>query len=92
MLEKTIERKVCDYAKLKGFLAYKFTSPQRRSVPDRLFISPKGKMFFMELKAPGKYPTDGQYREIRRLREHGVDVYIVDSVEQGMEIIDEIIG
>jgi hypothetical protein len=92
MLEKTIERKVCDYAKLKGFLAYKFTSPQRRSVPDRLFISPKGKVFFIEFKAPKKYPTDGQYREIRRLRENGAEVYIVDDVDKGMEIIDEIIG
>ena len=38
MLEKQIERKVCDYAKNKGLLAYKFTSPARAAVPDRLFI------------------------------------------------------
>ena len=38
MLEKQIESKVCDYAKSKGVLAYKFTSPARAAVPDRLFI------------------------------------------------------
>ena len=36
MLEKQIEAKVCEYAKTKGVLVYKFTSPARAAVPDRL--------------------------------------------------------
>lgn len=52
-LEKEIEKKVCDYAKASGMLVYKFTSPARRSVPDRLFI-PEGKSaFFIEFKREG---------------------------------------
>ena len=57
MLEKEIEKKIVNYAKSKNFLAYKFTSPSNRSVPDRLFISPTGNIFFIEFKRKGKIPT-----------------------------------
>ena len=40
MLEKQIEAKVCEYAKTKGVLVYKFTSPARAAVPDRLMTIP----------------------------------------------------
>ena len=46
MLEKQIEAKVCDYAKTKNVLVYKFTSPARAAVPDRLFIRADGRMWF----------------------------------------------
>ena len=42
MLEKQIEERVGTYAKEQGFLVYKFTSPQRAAVPDRLYINPRG--------------------------------------------------
>ena len=62
MLEKQIEARVCEYARAKGMLAYKFTSPARAAVPDRLFIAPDGRMFFCEFKAEGKKPTPAQER------------------------------
>ena len=61
MLEKQIEAKVCDYAKSKGVLAYKFTSPARAAVPDRMFISPDGRVWFCEFKREGQKPTAAQY-------------------------------
>lgn len=90
--ESTIEKAVCDYAKGKGFLAYKFTSPQRRSVPDRLFIGPHGTVFFIEFKAPGKEPTDAQFREIDKLRENRAVVFVADTVEKGIRVIDMVIA
>ena len=36
MLEKDIEARVCEYARAKGVLAYKFTSPARAAVPERV--------------------------------------------------------
>lgn len=89
MLEKTIEKKVCDYAKSLGFITYKFTSPARASVPDRLLITPTGRMFFIEFKAAGKKPTPGQNREIQRIRQKGATVFIVDSVDEGISIIND---
>lgn len=88
MLEKDVEKKVCDYAKEKGMLVYKFTSPARRGVPDRLFVVRGGIVFFIEFKAPGKKLTPIQEREQFRLAEHGLRVYNTDSVQRGMEIID----
>ena len=92
MLEKDIEAKICDYAKANWLLVYKFTSPQRRGVPDRLFVLPMGRIFFMEMKAPGNKPTPAQEREHYRLRQAGVTVYWTDSIERGIRYIsDEIL-
>lgn len=89
MLEKTIENKVITYAKEKGFLAYKFTSPSNRSVPDRILISPTGTISFIEFKRKGKLPTKLQQHTIEALINRGVRVQIVDDISLGKEIIDE---
>jgi hypothetical protein len=89
MLERDIEKKVCDYAKDRGCLVYKFTSPARAAVPDRLFIGPTGYMWFVEFKQGGKKPTPAQEREHHRLREKTVEVWVIDSVESGKLMIDE---
>lgn len=88
LLEKEIEKRVKEYARSKGFLAYKFTSPGHAFVPDGLFIAPGGKVFFIEFKQLGKKPTPGQQREMERLRAQGVDVWLCDFVDLGKEIID----
>ncbi len=87
MLESEIEKAVCDYAKSKGLISYKFTSPNRRSVPDRLFCGPDGIHFFIEFKAPGKKPTVKQQREIDRLQRLGHHVFVCDDIERGNRIV-----
>lgn len=81
MLEREIEAYLVRKVKAKGGIAYKFTSPQRRSVPDRLVVLPTGRMFFVELKAPGKVPTRLQVHEHEVLRGLGQLVFVVDSKE-----------
>ncbi len=88
MLERDIEKRVKDYARSKGWLAYKFTSPGHAFVPDGLFIDPDGKVLFIEFKQFGKKATAGQLREHFRMIQQGVEVYVVDNVEYGKEIID----
>lgn len=88
MLEKEIETKVKEYARSKGWLAYKFTSPGHAFVPDGLFISPSGLVVMMEFKQLGKKATSGQLREIQRINEHKVLAVVVDSVEKGKGLID----
>lgn len=88
LLEKQIERSVCDYAKSIGFLVYKFTSPERAAVPDRMFITPKGKVFFIEFKREGAKVTPAQDREHERLRAQGVTVFVVDSVGKGRTAVE----
>jgi len=91
MLEKQIETKVCDYAKQRGLLVYKFTSPARAAVPDRLFVLPNGRMFFCEFKRQGQKPAIPQQREHNRLRGHEVSVFVVDNVDAGLRMVDEML-
>lgn len=86
-LEKDIEKRVCDFAKSLGMLVYKFTSPSRRSVPDRMFITKDGKVFFIEFKRKGQKPTDAQKVEMTKIEKQGVPVYVVDNVEDGKRIV-----
>lgn len=88
MLEKEIEAKVCDYAKTKNVLVYKFTSPNRMAVPDRLFIRADGRIWFCEFKREGMKPTPAQEREHHRLRQYKVSVFVVDNVEDGKAMVD----
>lgn len=88
MLEKDIEAKVCEYARAKGVLAYKFTSPARAAVPDRMFIAPDGRVWFCEFKRGGQKPTPAQEREHAKLRAQKVNVFVIDNVIEGKTMID----
>ena len=88
MLEKDIESKVCEYARSKGVLAYKFTSPARAAVPDRMFIAPDGRVWFCEFKRGGQKPTPAQEREHAKLRTQKVNVFVIDNVIEGKNMID----
>ena len=90
MLERDIERYLVRRVKDLGGVAYKFTSPSRRGVPDRLCVFPDGISVFIECKAPGKKPTVLQTHEIERLRNLGQQVFVVDSKESIDEIVDSI--
>lgn len=86
-LEKDIEKRVCDYAKSLGMLCYKFTSPSRRSVPDRMFINYHGTVFFIEFKRKGEKPTAAQAVEIAKLRKQKASVFVIDNVGEGKNAI-----
>ncbi len=81
-LEKDIECRVVTHAKSLGFLVYKFTSPARRSVPDRMFVKNKT-VFFAEFKRRGKLPTLAQQVEIGKIQNQGIVVYVIDDVDIG---------
>ena len=85
-LEKHIEWAVCRYAKSLGWRVYKFVSPAHRSVPDRIFLR-EGRVFMIEFKAPGKVATKAQLREIKRIIQESIPVYVCDNVTLGKEIV-----
>jgi len=82
MKEKIIEQYLCTQVRTKLLgIPYKFTSPGRRSVPDRLCVVEKY-CFFVECKATGKALTDAQERERTRLQDKDQWVYTVNSKHQ----------
>ncbi len=51
---------------------------------------PKGRLAFVEIKAPGEKPRPLQRKRIKQLRALGFPVYVLDSPEQIGGIIDKI--
>jgi len=85
--ESQIEKKAKAYARQHGFWVRKFKSPGNRAAPDSIFMSPKGVVFFIEFKAPGKKPTAAQLRELLLISKQGGNSYWVDSFENAKEIV-----
>ena len=85
MRESKIEKDVGDIATRHGWYHRKFTSPARRSVPDRLFLR-DGVALFVEFKAPGKRITKSQEHEHAKIRTQGFTVHVIDSVEAGARL------
>ena len=81
MLEKTIELKFVREVKKLGGIALKLDCPGFVGMPDRLVLLPDGKLFFAEIKAPGKKPRPTQLKRHEMLRKLGFKVYVVDSLE-----------
>ncbi|HCM1919268.1 TPA: VRR-NUC domain-containing protein [Salmonella enterica subsp. salamae serovar 28:r:e,n,z15] len=75
--ENLIEKHLVAEVKKAGGVAYKFISPGRRSVPDRIVLLPGGHIVFVECKAPGKAPRADQLREHERLRALGFTVVVL---------------
>ena len=85
MRESKIEKVLREAVESNAGVAYKFVSPGRRGVPDRLVLFPGGRAYFVELKAPGKDLEPHQDREIARIRRMGHSVTVIDSVQKAKD-------
>lgn len=90
MRERQIEIKLRDEVKARGGLALKFVSPGTAGVPDRIVLIPDGRLYFVELKAPGKIMSPKQLKMAAVLERLGHKVRVIDSIEQVKEFMDEI--
>lgn len=90
MLERDIEKALVSAAKKAGGIAPKLTSPGTAGMPDRIVILPKGKVCFVELKAPGQQPRPLQIRQMARLTNLGCMVRTIDHPNQIQALIHEI--
>lgn len=90
MLEKTIEGQLVKAVKEMGGRAVKFVSPGLDGMPDRLLLLPKGRIAFVEVKAPGMKPRPLQKVRLEMLRGLGFRVYVLDSTEMIGEILDDL--
>lgn len=77
--ELTIERELVQRVQGAGGQAYKFTSPGRVGVPDRIVLLPGRAPEFVELKRKGERPRPTQVREHARMRAAGAVVHIIDD-------------
>ncbi|MFT4465944.1 MAG: VRR-NUC domain-containing protein [Sodalis sp. (in: enterobacteria)] len=77
--EKAIEQQLIRAVKATGGIAYKFVSPRRLGVPDRLVVLPGGRLLFVECKVPGQKARPSQRREHDRLRALGCEVIVLND-------------
>lgn len=92
MKESSLEKKLVDGARKRGFWALKFVSPGNDGVPDRIVVG-FGMTFFVELKTERRVISEVQRSQIRRLRKCGQEVFVLfgpESVSTFLVILDKI--
>src|ERR1700761_5726810 len=88
MSETQIEDKVCEWAKLNGYLTPKVKFAEK-GWPDRMFISPYGATIFIEFKRLGGVPDDIQEYRLKELHKRGVPVACCDSVFTAIRLLQD---
>ncbi|MBP3038077.1 VRR-NUC domain-containing protein [Bacillaceae bacterium Marseille-Q3522] len=90
--ERDIEQYLRAEVKKAGGKAYKWESPGNDGVPDRIVIFPGNRIYFIELKAPGKKPRPLQLKKINELLAFSCEVEVIDSRELVDEFVRRVIG
>lgn len=85
MRESLIEKKICDHAKLRGWLVFKATGS--KGIPDRI-MHKDGKTIYIEVKRTGGKLSKLQEITIKRLNDTGIPATVVYSVEEGVDYVD----
>lgn len=79
--EKKYERKLREAVEKLGGLCLKFPATHFAGIPDRICLLPGGRLFFAELKGPGKKQSPRQLYVARKLTALGFDCFVIDSAE-----------
>lgn len=82
-----VQDPIINYAKSQGWLVRRVQWIGRHGAPDALFMR-EGRVIFMEFKDLGKPAKLHQERERKRIIDHGIEAYVVDSEEQGIAILN----
>jgi hypothetical protein len=80
-LERDVERRLKDRVASIGGMIRKVSWQGINGAPDRVIFLPKGKIVWVELKAPGKRPGSRQEREHELMAEMGQRVVVLDTIE-----------
>lgn len=90
MLEKDIEDWLNKQVERMGGLAYKFTSPGNPGVPDRIYILPNGRVWFVELKQQLGRVAGIQKWQRQRLQEMGCNYRLVKGMDDAKKYVEEL--
>lgn len=90
MRESAIERYFVSRVQLLGGRVIKLNSASMKGLPDRMVLMPEGRIYFAELKAPGKKPRPLQKAVHSMLMNMGFNVFVIDTKEKVGEFINAI--
>lgn len=89
VIEKKIENKLVSEVVKRGDLCFKFTSPHEPGVPDRIVITPDGRVIFVELKAAWGSLANIQKYQTDRMRAVGADVRIIKGMDAVTDFVKQ---
>ena len=92
MKESQIERRLVEGVKRLGGMCLKFVSPGTIGVPDRIIITAKGRVIFVELKTETGRLTKIQRYVIGEMQKRGADARVVKGIDEVKELLAEIEG
>ena len=92
MKESQIERRLVEGVKRLGGMCLKFVSPGTLGVPDRIIITAKGRVIFVELKTETGRLTKIQRYVIGEMQKRGADARVVKGIDGVKELLAEIEG
>lgn len=90
--EASLERRLVREIERRGGMARKFISPGWAGAQDRIVLMPGGRIWFIELKAPGKKLRPLQVKRAREVSALGFESLTISTVEEldaFLERVDE---
>lgn len=90
MQEARLERRLARAIEQRGGVAWKLTVPGRRGVQDRLVLMPPGRLWFVEMKTPGKRLRPLQTYRADQLRSLGFHVRTISSDAELISFLAEV--
>ena len=88
--EAKIEAWLNERVKELGGISYKFVSPMNPGVPDRIYLFPGGRVYFVELKTEIGRLANIQKWQGKRIRETGCRYRVVKGMAQAREFVEEL--
>lgn len=84
--ESSLQDWACDRAAEAGWYHRKVKWAGRRNAPDNIFAK-EGRVVFIEFKRTGETPRPGQEKEIKAMRDAGMEVYATDNPLRALDIL-----
>lgn len=88
--ESKIEKWLNEQVRKLGGKSYKFTSPGSPGVPDRIYLFPGGKIYFVELKRIIGKLSGAQVWQREQFQQMGVNVKVIYGMEQAKKFVEEL--
>ena len=92
MKESEVEAMLVRGVQLRGGLCWKFVSPGRAGVPDRIVVLPGGRVIFVELKTDTGQLRPIQIYQHRELHARQADVRTLYGAKDVLAFLEEVMS
>ena len=77
MLESKIQSKIIKRLEAEGFYVIKLSVTNKNGIPDLIAIPKDSNVEFIEVKQPGKEPSEIQKYRMKELNKHGIKTSVL---------------